>query len=97
MPQASVKRIINCKKKKLIELVLDIEKYPEFVPFCQNAKIYSNETSENINNILVICPGFASDCVETLEEILIQGKQSFVSAGGDNFDMVPCLLIKTSF
>ncbi len=46
---------------------------------------------EGIKNILTICPGFASDCVETLEEILIQGKDSFISAGGENFDMVPCL------
>ena len=39
----------------------------------------------------MICPGFSSDCVETLEEILIQGKESFLSAGGKNFDLVPCL------
>lgn len=42
-------------------------------------------------NILVICPGFSSDCVETLEEILIQGKESFIEAGGENFDLIPCL------
>ena len=41
--------------------------------------------------MLTICPGFSSDCVETLEEILIQGKESFISSGGKNFDMVPCL------
>ena len=46
---------------------------------------------ENKKNILVICPGFSSDCVETLEEILIQGKESFVKNGGKNFDLVPCL------
>ncbi len=46
---------------------------------------------EGIKNVLTICPGFSSDCVETLEEILIQGKESFISAGGENFDMVPCL------
>ena len=46
---------------------------------------------EGIKNILVICPGFSSDCVETLEEILIQGKESFLNSGGENFDMVPCL------
>ena len=34
MPKASVKRLIECKKDQLIDLVLDIEKYPEFVPFC---------------------------------------------------------------
>ena len=39
----------------------------------------------------MICPGFSSDCVETLEEILIQGKESFINSGGENFDMIPCL------
>ena len=47
--------------------------------------------SEGKKNILAICPGFSSDCVETLEEILIQGKESFLNSGGENFDMVPCL------
>ena len=42
-------------------------------------------------NILVICPGFASDCVETLEEIAIQGKEAFLDAGGSKFDLIPCL------
>ena len=57
---------------------------------------YTDKTLENlpkdgIKNILTICPGFSSDCVETLEEILIQGKESFLNSGGKNFDMVPCL------
>ena len=43
MPKASVKRSIECKKEQLIDLVLDIEKYPEFVPFCINAKIYEKK------------------------------------------------------
>ena len=46
---------------------------------------------EDKKNILVICPGFASDCVETLEEINIQGKESFLENGGKNFDLIPCL------
>ena len=46
---------------------------------------------EGVKNLLVICPGFSSDCVETLEEIAIQGKDSFIGAGGENFDLVPCL------
>ena len=52
MPKASVKRLIECKKEDLINLVLDIEKYPEFVPFCYAAKIY--ETSEKNNQIKII-------------------------------------------
>ena len=46
---------------------------------------------EGVKNVLAICPGFSSDCVETLEEILIQGKESFIESGGENFDMIPCL------
>ena len=46
---------------------------------------------EGVKNVLTICPGFASDCVETLEEIQIQAKESFLNSGGENFDMVPCL------
>ena len=57
---------------------------------------YTDKTLESlpgkgIKNLLVICPGFASDCVETLEEINIQGKESFLSNGGVNFDLIPCL------
>ena len=47
--------------------------------------------SKGIKNLLVICPGFASDCVETLEEINIQGRESFLKNGGVNFDLIPCL------
>ena len=47
--------------------------------------------SKGIKNLLVICPGFASDCVETLEEIDIQGRESFIENGGKNFDLIPCL------
>ena len=57
---------------------------------------YTDKTLESlpgkgIKNLLVICPGFASDCVETLEEIDIQGRESFLQNGGENFDLVPCL------
>ena len=40
MPKASVKRLIECKKDQLIDLVLDIEKYPEFVHFCLDSHVY---------------------------------------------------------
>ena len=48
MPKASVKRLIECKKKDLIDLVLDIEKYPEFVPWCIEGKIYEKNESEDL-------------------------------------------------
>ena len=40
MPQASVKRLIEADKQKLIELVLDIEKYKDFIPYCLDSKVY---------------------------------------------------------
>ena len=52
MPKASVKRSINCKKEQLIDLVLDIEKYPQFVPFCLDSKIY--ERKEKVDLLLII-------------------------------------------
>ncbi len=54
-------------------------------------KTFEKLPKEGKKNILVICPGFSSDCVETLEEILIQGKESFINSGGINFDLIPCL------
>ena len=41
MPSTSIKKEISCSKENLIKMVLDIEKYPEFVPWCVNSKIYS--------------------------------------------------------
>ena len=52
MPKASVKRLIECEKKDLIELVLDIEKYPEFVPFCFDAKIYEKKQDGDLQKII---------------------------------------------
>tara|TARA_B100000586_G_scaffold50848_1_gene33920 strand:- start:185 stop:634 length:450 start_codon:yes stop_codon:yes gene_type:complete len=43
VPKASVKRLIECKKEQLIDLVLDIEKYPIFVPFCLDSKVYERK------------------------------------------------------
>ncbi|MBC8298611.1 MAG: type II toxin-antitoxin system RatA family toxin [Pelagibacterales bacterium] len=43
MPKASVKRSIKSKKEQLIDLVLDIEKYPDFVPFCIGAKVHERK------------------------------------------------------
>ena len=49
MPTASIKKIIPCKKADLINMILDIEKYPEFVPWCLNGKIHSkNEMKDMI-------------------------------------------------
>ena len=52
MPKASVKRLIDNRKDKLIEFVLDIEKYPEFIPFCENSKIHEKNDNGDVINII---------------------------------------------
>ena len=52
MPKASVKRLIECNKKQLIDLVLDIESYPSFIPYCLDSKVYEKKENEEI--ILII-------------------------------------------
>ena len=52
MPKASVKRLIECNKEQLVNLVLDIESYPKFIPYCLGAKIH--EKKEENNLILII-------------------------------------------
>ena len=52
MPKASVKRLIDNRKDKLIEFVLDIEKYPQFIPFCDNSKVYERNDDGEITNII---------------------------------------------
>ena len=52
MSSATIKKIIPCKKEQLIEMVLDIEKYPEFVPFCLDAKVYERKNEGDL--VLII-------------------------------------------
>jgi len=47
--------------------------------------------SEGVKKLLVACPAFVSDCLETLEEIAEEGKEIFLVAGGESFTMIPCL------
>ena len=52
MPKASVKRLIECNKKQLIDLVLDIESYPLFIPYCLNSKIYEKKEKDDRISII---------------------------------------------
>ena len=52
MPKASVKRLIECERDQLIDLVLDIEKYPEFVPFCLGSHVYEKNKEGNLTLII---------------------------------------------
>ncbi|HKG70148.1 MAG TPA: ferrochelatase [Segetibacter sp.] len=46
---------------------------------------------EGVKKLIIICPAFVSDCLETLEEIAMEGKETFLQAGGESFTLVPCL------
>lgn len=55
------------------------------------AEVLQQLPSRGIRRLLVACPAFVSDCLETLEEIALQGKEAFMEAGGTSFEMIPCL------
>jgi ferrochelatase len=55
------------------------------------AKRLEEMPSEGIKKLLVVCPAFISDCLETLEEIAMRGKDSFIEAGGETYSTIPCL------
>jgi ferrochelatase len=46
---------------------------------------------EGVKKLVVVCPAFVSDCLETLEEMGEEGREIFLHAGGESFDLVPCL------
>lgn len=57
---------------------------------------YTDHTLETIpqkgvKNLAIVCPAFVSDCLETLEEISVEGKEQFMEAGGETFTYIPCL------
>jgi ferrochelatase len=46
---------------------------------------------QGVKNLLVVCPSFVSDCLETLEEMAMEGKELFLHAGGEQFELIPCM------
>lgn len=49
---------------------------------------------EGIKKLLILCPAFVSDCLETLEEIEMRGRELFMEAGGESYEMIPCLNVE---
>ena len=76
MPSASIKREISCSKEDLIKIVLDIEKYPEFVPWCLNSKIYSKNDKENKIEIIADLTIGKSFFNETFKSFVVFEKSS---------------------
>lgn len=44
-----------------------------------------------VKKLMIVAPAFVSDCVETLEELAIEGRETFIEAGGEEFELIPCL------
>jgi ferrochelatase len=61
------------------------------------AKRLEELPSEGIKKLLIVCPAFISDCLETLEEIAMEGKESFLQAGGQTFTYIPCLNVQAGW
>jgi ferrochelatase len=55
------------------------------------AKRFEEMPAEGIKKLLIVCPAFVSDCLETLEEVAVEGRDSFVQSGGESLTLIPCL------
>jgi protoporphyrin/coproporphyrin ferrochelatase len=93
--QCYCQKTTRLMKEKFKDVLIETTFQSRFGPR-EWLKPYTDKTLESlpekgIKNILMISPGFSSDCVETLEEINIQGRESFIKKGGINFDYIPCL------
>ena len=76
MPYASIKKRISCSKENLIRMVLDIEKYSEFVPWCLNGKIHNKIDKKNIIEITADLTIGKSFFNETYKSFVIYDKSS---------------------
>jgi ferrochelatase len=54
-------------------------------------KVLEQLPKDGNKKVKVICPSFTADCLETLEEIAMQGRDSFLEAGGEEYEQIPCL------
>ena len=54
-------------------------------------QMYAELLNKGFKKLAVVCPGFSVDCLETLEEIAMAGKESFLSQGGEALHYIPCL------
>jgi ferrochelatase len=92
----------HCQCRKTGRLLQDALGLPVRVTFqsrfgrAEWLKPYTDDTllalpKEGVKKIAVVCPGFAADCLETLEEVAMEGRDEFLEAGGSDFAYLPCL------
>ena len=76
MPSSSIKKKISCTKKNLINMVLDIEKYPEFVPWCLDSKVYEKKDKGDTVEIIADLTIGKSFFKETYKSFVIYSKSA---------------------
>jgi len=77
------------KEKRGISFQSRLGKDPWLQPY--TAARLAALPKEGVKKLLVVCPAFVSDCLETLEEMGKEGKEIFLHAGGESFELIPCL------
>ncbi|MCZ6672759.1 MAG: ferrochelatase [Verrucomicrobia bacterium] len=75
--------------KQSISFQSRLTREPWLRPFTDH--VLKEFPKQGIKRIAVICPSFVADCLETLEEIEMEGRKEFLAAGGEYFTMIPCL------
>jgi ferrochelatase len=87
---ASVAKLLKLKQDDyLLVFQSRVGREPWLQPYCdETMKILPSQGTKNID---VICPGFSSDCLETIEEIDEENKEYFLKAGGESYSYIPCL------
>ena len=76
MPYSSIKKKISCSKEDLINMVLDIEKYPEFVPWCLDSKVYEKKDTGDTVEIIADLTIGKSFFKETYKSFVIYSKSA---------------------
>ncbi len=77
------------EEKTAVSFQSRLLKDPWLAPYTdQELERFANE---GIKKIKVVCPAFTTDCLETLEEIAIRGKEDFIAHGGESLELIPCL------
>jgi protoporphyrin/coproporphyrin ferrochelatase len=87
--EAFVKRAGLPKEKYSVSFQSRLGKDPWLKPYTDYELV--RFPAAGIKKLLVICPAFVSDCLETIEEIGMRGRESFLGAGGVEYDLIPCL------
>ncbi len=67
-------------------------RYPWLTPY--TAVRLTELANEGIKKLVVVCPAFVSDCLETLEEMALEGKEIFLKSGGESFTLIPCMNVQ---